>query len=88
MASSIGRCSKHRKVSEFEVGNRVRVVCIGGRKFERCNHLDEIGTINQINNDPTFYYGSENQKRWGGVVSVQFEGCAGHYFSPRALEKV
>ena len=30
---NIGRCSNHRLASDFKVGDRVKVVCTGGRKW-------------------------------------------------------
>ena len=42
----LGRCSKHRKASEFSKGDRVRIVCVGGRAFSGlCKHLSEIGEV-------------------------------------------
>lgn len=83
-----GKCSKHRKCSEFKSGDRVKIVCSGGRNFGSCAHFGQIGQITHSSETAEPYYGVENQTRWGGLVCVKFEGCYGHYFSPRALEKI
>lgn len=88
---NFGKCSKHRKASEFSKGDRVRIVCVGGRAFSGlCKHLSEIGEVIGIYSRKTGFGIYEDTALNGGVIDVGFckEGCGGHYFVPRALEKV
>ncbi len=96
----LGRCSKHRKCSEFAEGDRVRVVCVAGRSFKGCCDLGDAvggdmlhqGLTGRVRktmverNKHLEYTNPEHSKM--GTVSVIFDNGCEHWFVPRALEKV
>lgn len=88
---NIGRCSNHRLASDFKVGDRVRVVCTGGRKWV-CgkDHLGAEFVVDRVLLTDTDY---ESNYNLGFVILVGELICdagRGHYhrFLPRALERV
>lgn len=82
--TNLGRCSKHRHIREFKVGDLVRVVCIAGRPTPNI-FLGDMGTVVVVSP----YYGEDVlykvglEEKWGGLIQIK---PGYNYFSPRALE--
>lgn len=90
---NIGHCSNHRLASDFKVGDRVKVVCMGGRKWAcRKDHLGNEFVVDRILLTDTNHCDNYNL----GFVMLVGElicdaggsGTYYHRFLPRALEIV
>jgi hypothetical protein len=82
-----GKCSKYRHANEFNLGDRVRVVCTGGREFFNGSHLGMEGMIGGKDISAPEYSMAHCK---GGALIVQLPCHCGyrHYLFPRALEKI
>ena len=86
MSNPMGKCSR-RSFDDFKPGDRVRVVCVGGREWGLCNHLGQETTIKYVSNNNYHYYGSLHQVKRKFIVA-NIGDCYGHVFIARALEKI
>ncbi len=83
----LGKCSKHRHIREFSVGDKIRVVCEGGRTY--APPLGSTGSIVEILPPGQGVYAYALEIRWGGLARVYVGSRGNHYYlSPRAMEKI
>jgi len=83
------RCSKHGHIKEFAIGDRVRLVCTGGRDV--CAEIGAVGSVLEfIQPSQSVIYNDELRFKWGGLLRVSFDNGrhSSNHISPRALEKI
>jgi hypothetical protein len=86
---NIGRCSNHRLASDFKVGDRVRVVCTGGRKWVcGIDHLGNEFVVDRILLTDTIANYNLGFVMLVGELICDAGGTYYHRFLPRALEIV
>jgi hypothetical protein len=85
--TTLGKCSKHRHIREFKLGDKVRLVCLGGRDF-KCEFpsLGYVDVVSYVGSLTKPIYPAQSQVHWGGLVGLDMPCGHWHYFSPRALE--
>jgi len=85
-----GHCSKHRNAKDFKKGDKVRLVCTGGRPWKcGADHLNEEFLVRDVSREPTDH---SYDIGYRDVVHLGYSSKPGctywHEVLPRALEKI
>lgn len=90
----LNNCSKHRHISEFKIGDMVRIVCTKGRIEGYTRIIDHLGAeakvegLSHFSKDITELYTPGMEKHWGGLLFIRIKSGSAFYISPRGVEKI